>query len=133
MTSGFIRWAIRCSESHRITIAAAKTLKLTVKQEQKPDPSSLYPQVVYFQTPVEIEIGTAAGTRIEHVQIQAKEEQTFTFQVDSAPLLVNFDYGSTLIKELRFEKSTEQLSYQLAHDQDVLGRVWALQQLVCKT
>src|SRR6185503_7973545 len=112
--------------------AAAKTLKLTVKQEQKTDTSSLYPQVVYFQTPVEIEIGTAAGTRIEQAQIQAKEEQAFTFQLDSAPLLVNFDYGSTLIKELRFEKSTEQLSYQLAHDQDVLGRVWALQQLSAK-
>jgi aminopeptidase N len=37
-----------------------------------------------------------------------------------------------LIKELRFEKPTDQLSYQLAHDQDVLGRVWALQQLAAK-
>lgn len=112
--------------------ALAKALKLTVKQEQKPDPNSLYPQVVYFQTPVDIEIGTGSGTRIERARIQAKEEQTFTFQVDSAPLLVNFDYGSTLIKELRFEKATDQLSYQLAHDQDVLGRVWALQQLSAK-
>jgi aminopeptidase N len=112
--------------------AAAKTLKVTVKQEQKPDPNSLYPQVIYFQTPVNIEIGTASGTRIERAQIQPKEEQTFTFQVDSAPLLVNFDYANTLIKELRFEKPTDQLSYQLAHDQDVLGRVWALQQLAAK-
>jgi aminopeptidase N len=109
--------------------AAAKALKLTVKQEQKPDPNSLYPQVAYFETPVDIEIGTANGIRVERAQIQPKEEQTFTFQVDSAPLLVNFDYGGTLIKELHFEKSTDQLSYQLAHDRDVLGRVWALQQL----
>ena len=112
--------------------AAAKALKVTVKQEQKPDPNSLYPQVVYFQTPVEIEIGTAGGAKIERARIEPKEEQTFSFKVDSAPLLVNFDYGDTVIKELRFEKSMDQLSYQLAHDQDVLGRVWALEQLAAK-
>ena len=67
------------------TDAAAKALKLAVRQEQKPDPNSAYPQVAYFQTPVEIEIGTASGARIERIQIQPKEEQTFTFQVDSAP------------------------------------------------
>jgi len=112
--------------------AGAKALKLRVKQEQGPDPASPYPQVTYFQTPVEIEIGTASGTRIERAQIQPKEEQSFTFQVDSAPLLVNFDYGDTLIKELRFEKSADQLSYQLTHDDDMLGRFWALQQLSAK-
>ncbi len=112
--------------------ADAKALKLSVKQEQRPDPNSPYPQVTYFQTPVEIEIGTASGTRIERAQIQPKEEQTFTFQVESVPLLVNFDYGNTLIKELRFEKSADQLSYQLTHDDNVLGRVWALQQLSAK-
>ncbi|MEP6741186.1 MAG: M1 family aminopeptidase [bacterium] len=112
--------------------ATSKILKLTVKQEQKPDSNSLYPQVTYFQTPVDIEIGTASGAKIERIQIQPKEEQTFTFQVDSTPLLVNFDYGDTLIKELRFEKPTEQLAYQLVQDQDVLGRVWALEQLTAK-
>ncbi|HKP46354.1 MAG TPA: M1 family aminopeptidase [Pyrinomonadaceae bacterium] len=110
----------------------AKTLKLDVKQEQKPDPNSQYPQVTFFQMPVDIEITTAAGTKIERVQIEPREEQTFTLTADSAPLLVNFDYGSTLIKELRFEKSTDELAYQLANDQDVLGRVWALQQLAAK-
>ncbi|HEY0006039.1 MAG TPA: M1 family aminopeptidase [Pyrinomonadaceae bacterium] len=108
---------------------AAKTLTLNVRQEQKPDPDSQYPQAKLFQTPVEIEIGTNAGTRIERVQIEPKEDQSFSFPVDSEPLLVNFDFGGTLIKELNFEKTTEQLTYQLSHDQDVLGRVWALQQL----
>ena len=109
--------------------AAAKVLKLTVRQEQKPDPNSQYPQVTYFQTPVDIELGTAAGARIERILVEPKEEQAFTFPVDTQPLLVNFDYGDTLIKELRFEKSTDQLVYQLLHDQDVLSRVWALGQL----
>ena len=111
---------------------AKKSLTLTVTQEQRPDPESQYPQVVYFQTPVDIEIATASGTRIERVQIAAREEQTFTLAVDSEPLLVNFDYGDPLIKELIFYKTIGQLAYQLAHDQDVLGRIWALQQLATR-
>jgi len=109
--------------------ATKKTLVIKVRQEQLLDLESQYPQVVLFQTPVDIEIGTASGNRIERVQIDAKQEQSFRFSVDSEPLLVNFDYGGTLIKELVFDKTTGQLVYQLAHDQDVLGRIWALQQL----
>jgi aminopeptidase N len=109
--------------------AARKTLVIQVRQEQLLDLESQYPQVVLFQTPVDIEIGTASGNRIERVQIDARQEQSFRFSVDSEPLLVNFDYGGTLIKELLFDKTTGQLVYQLAHDQDVLGRIWALQQL----
>ncbi|HEV8371506.1 MAG TPA: M1 family aminopeptidase, partial [Pyrinomonadaceae bacterium] len=109
--------------------AASKSLQLTVRQKQVKDPDSQYPQAEFFQTPVEIEIGTATQTRIERVIIEPKKEQTFTFKVDSAPLLVNFDYKSTLIKELEFKKSVSELSYQLERDEDVLGRVWALNQL----
>jgi aminopeptidase N len=78
---------------------------------------------------VEIEIATTSGTRIERVTIDLKEEQSFTFPVDSEPQLVNFDYGNTLIKELHFQKTTAELIYQLSHDEDVMGRMWALGQL----
>ncbi len=108
---------------------SAKTLKLTVEQKQKTDPDSQFPQVALFQTPVEIEIATTSETRIERVQIEPKKEQTFTFKVDSKPVIVNFDYSGTLIKEIEFKKATEDLVYQLSHDQDVLGRMWALNQL----
>src|SRR6266853_389723 len=84
--------------------AAKKTLVIQVRQEQLLDLESQYPQVVLFQTPVDIEIGTASGNRIERVQIDARQE-------------------------LLFDKTTGQLVYQLAHDQDVLGRIWALQEL----
>ena len=106
-----------------------KSLTLVVEQQQKTDPSSLYPQVDLFQTPTDIEIGTATQTRIERVQIEPKRQQTFNFKVDSKPLLVNFDYQGTLIKELDFKKSNAELAYQLERDQDVLGRLWALNQL----
>ena len=108
---------------------ATKSLVLTVRQKQTKDPDSQYPQVELFQTPVEIEIGTGSNTRIERVRIEPKQEQTFTFKVDSKPLLVNFDYQGTLIKELDFKKSRTDLTYQLQHDQDVLGRIWALKEL----
>ncbi|HKR59791.1 MAG TPA: M1 family aminopeptidase [Pyrinomonadaceae bacterium] len=109
--------------------AAAKALKLTVEQRQQVDPEWLFPQVAYFRTPVEVEIETGSGTRIERVMIEPQKEQTFTFKSDSKPLLVNFDYGGTLIKELEFTKTNDELIYQLTKDQDVLGRLWALGQI----
>jgi aminopeptidase N len=109
--------------------AAAKTLTLKVRQEQKPDPNSDYPQVAFFRTPVDVEIGTSGNSRVERVMIEPKEEQTFTFPVDSQPILVNFDYGDTLIKELKFDKPTDELIYQATRDDDSMGRLWALGQL----
>jgi aminopeptidase N len=108
---------------------STKTLTLNIKQEQKPDPAYAYPQTTLFRTPVDVEIGTSTNTRIERRMIEPKEEQTLTFAVDAEPVLVNFDYGSTLIKELKFNKPTDELVYQLTRDEDVMGRMWALGQL----
>ena len=109
--------------------AATKTLTLTVKQEQEIDPNNAYPQVDFFRAPIEIEIGTNSQTRVEQALIQPVAEQKLTFQVDAEPMLVNFDYGNTLIKELIYDKPTDALVYQLTKDQDVMGRMWALAQL----
>jgi aminopeptidase N len=106
-----------------------KTLSLKVRQEQTPDPNSGYPQAGFFRAPIDVEIGTNGTTRIERVVIEPKEEQTFTFPVDTQPTLVNFDYGGTLIKELKFDKPTDELVYQLTKDEDVTGRLWAVNQL----
>ena len=108
---------------------ATKILKLSVEQLQTIDTTSQFPQVALFQTPVNIEIGTASGTRLERVQILPRKQQSFSLAVDSKPLLVNFDYHGTLIKELEFDKTTEDLSFQMTRDEDVLGRIWALSQL----
>jgi aminopeptidase N len=109
--------------------AASKTLTLAVAQYQKPDPNFTYPQAAFFETPVEIEIGTPTSVRVERVIIEPKEEQSFSFQVDAEPQLVNFDYGDTLIKDLFFDKPTDALIYQLTRDEDVMGRMWALDRL----
>jgi aminopeptidase N len=112
--------------------AAAKAVKLTIRQEQKPDADSAYPQVGFFQTPVDIELGAGTNTTVTRIQLEPKEEQTITIPFDVKPQLVNFDYGGTLIKELKFEKSTDELLYQVARDADMPGRLWAMKQLSAK-
>lgn len=108
---------------------AAKAVKLTIRQEQKPDAESAYPQVSFFQTPLDIELGAGNQTTVVRVQLEAKQEQTITIPFALKPQLVNFDYGGTLIKELKFEKTTDELIYQAARDADMPGRLWALNQL----
>ena len=112
--------------------AASKTLTLNVKQTQKVDPSNPFPQTEFFQTPVDIEIGTPSGVNVRRVQIAPLAENIFTFQVDGEPNLVNFDYEGTLLKELTFNKPTDELIYQLQNDKDVLGRRWAMGELTKK-
>jgi aminopeptidase N len=100
-------------------------LTLNVKQTQKIDILNEYPQVEFFQTFVDIKI----DDRVERVWIEPKAENVFTFNAPVQPKLISFDNESALIKELKFEKSTADLIYQLQNDKDVLGRNWALNQL----
>lgn len=108
--------------------AAAKKLTLNVKQTQKIDPLNEYPQAEYFQARVDI----AIDNRVEQVWLKPQAENVFTFDAATKPQLVNFDYEGTLIKEIKFEKSTDELIYQLKNDKDVLGRVWAMNQLAAR-
>lgn len=103
----------------------AKTLTLTVKQTQKPDSTRPWFQSPeFFTMPVDIAITTAAGEKIQRVWIDSREKQ-FTFEVDSKPLIINFDRGNYLIKQVKFNRSDDELAYQLLHDADVMGRVRA--------
>ncbi len=107
---------------------AKKQLTLNVKQTQKIDPDNEYPQVELFQTYVDV----AIDNRIERVWIEPQVENVFTFDAAVKPKIVNFDYQSTLIKEITFEKSVDDLIYQMQNDKDVLGRNWAMEQLAQK-
>lgn len=106
--------------------AAKKLLTINVKQTQKVDPNDEYPQVEFFQGKLEIEI----DGRIEQVWLEPKAENAFSFASTQQPRLVNFDYESTWIKEIKFEKSLEELLYQLEIDKDILGKRWAMGELV---
>jgi aminopeptidase N len=105
--------------------AAAKKLTLNVKQTQKIDLMNEYPQVEFFQTFVDIEI----DGNVQRVWIKPQAENVFTFDAANKPSLVDFDNEGTLIKELKFEKTTDELIYQFRNDKDVLGRKWAMSQL----
>jgi aminopeptidase N len=103
----------------------SKKLTLNVKQTQKIDTNNAYPQTDFFQSYVDVEI----DGRIERVWLKPQAENVFTFDVPVRPRLVNFDYESTLLKEMKFEKSTDELIYQMLNDKDVLGRRWAMGEL----
>jgi aminopeptidase N len=85
-----------------------------------------------FTMPVDIGITTTAGERIHRVLID-KLENEFTFEVDSKPLIVNFDRGNHLIKLVRSRKSDDELAYQVTHDADVMGRVNAATSLLFRS
>ena len=107
---------------------AKKQLTLNVKQTQKVDLTNDFPQTEYFQSYVDVEI----DNRIERVWLEPKETNVLTFAAATKPKLVNFDFESTLLKEIKFEKSVEDLIYQMLNDKDVLGRRWAMSELVKK-
>lgn len=111
----------------------AKSLKLTVKQTQKPDDKRpWFPSTDFFTMPVDVAITTVSGEKIHRVWVD-KREKEFTFEVDSKPLIVNFDRGNYLIKQVKFNRTDDDLAYQLTHDADVMGRVLAAIELKSHT
>ncbi|MEO6588407.1 MAG: M1 family aminopeptidase [Pyrinomonadaceae bacterium] len=108
--------------------AAAKKLTMNVKQTQKLNLTNEFPQTEFFQTYVDVEI----DGKVNRVWIKPQAENVFTFDSANEPKLVNFDYEGTILKELKFEKSTDELVYQLANDKDIIGRSWALNELTKK-
>lgn len=105
--------------------AASKKLTLNVKQTQKVDENNPFPQTRYFQTWVEVEIDGA----IHRVWLDPKEMNVFTFDSATEPKIVNFDYEGTLLKEMTFKKSADELLYQMANDKDMIARRWAMGEL----
>ncbi|MBP6002756.1 MAG: hypothetical protein KA746_04905 [Pyrinomonadaceae bacterium] len=104
---------------------AKKQLTLNVKQTQKIDLNNEYPQTDYFQSYVDV----AIDNKVSRVWLKPQAENVFTFDSAAKPKLVNFDYEGTLLKEMKFEKSTDDLLYQMANDKDPIGRRWAMAEL----
>jgi aminopeptidase N len=76
-----------------------------------------------FRVPVAIAIVTPQGRTSTTVWIR-KQEEVFEFAAASQPLLVRFDEGNVLIKEVNFPRPLDELIYQLRND-DVIGRMAA--------
>ncbi len=102
---------------------ARKVVRLKVVQVQ--DFSRGIP---VFRVPVAVKIVTAKGKDTKKVWIREREE-TFEFPAETKPLLVRFDEGNTLIKEVSFPRDQDELLFQLKND-DVIGRMGAAGELL---
>lgn len=109
--------------------ATAKKLTLNVKQTQKLDLNNEFPQTEFFQAYVDV----AVDNKVSRVWLKPEAENVITLESATKPKLVNFDYEGTLLKEMTFEKSTDDLLYQMANDKDVIGRRWAMSELEKKS
>jgi len=105
--------------------AASKKLTLNAKQTQTLDLNDPFPQTDKFQGPIDVEI----DGKVTRVWLKPQETNTFTFDSAAEPKIVNFDYEGTWLKELKFDKPTDELIYQMANDKDILARRWAMSEL----
>src|ERR1700682_812253 len=93
---------------------------LTVKQTQ-----TVEGRVGIFRVPVEVEITTAAGSKLFPITV-SKATQVFTLPADSAPLLVLFDKGGHILKTAEFRKEKKEWLYQLKNAADLSDRADAI-------
>ena len=101
----------------------AHKLLLIIKQTQKVD--SLTP---VFRMPVDIYIVTPAQKLNKKIWVDSLEN-SYSFDIPEKPLMVNFDKNNLLLKELKFDKSEDELIYQLKNDPNPDGRIQAAGQL----
>ncbi|MEW6072665.1 MAG: M1 family metallopeptidase [Planctomycetota bacterium] len=103
--------------------ADAKETVLSVRQTQ--DRSGMVP---VFRYPVPIELAWDGEKALHTVWIE-KAEQEVRLPAPTAPRMVRFDKGSTLLKTVKFPRSATALAYQAVHDDDVVGRFLAVEEL----
>ena len=98
-------------------------LYMNVAQTQKID--SLTP---VYKMPVDIFIVTKSQKITEQILVDSVTN-SYVFDVPAKPLMVNFDEENALLKEIHFDKNVDELIYQLKNDPNVVGRLWAAEQL----
>ena len=102
---------------------SSRAVHLSVKQTQHTD--SLTGE---FHMPVDIELTSPRGSATHRFNILSKDT-TFSVAAPEKPLLVIFDKGNWLIKDLKFRKSAEEWRYQAEHATDPVDRVRAVQEI----
>ena len=95
---------------------AGKKVNLEVTQTQKMEGN-----VGLFHVPIQVAITTASGEKDFPIEV-SKADETFSFAVDGAPLMVLFDRGDKILKSMDFQKSPEQWMHQLKSAPDVPDR-----------
>src|SRR6058998_2011554 len=103
---------------------AARKLTLTVKQTQqdsaKADSTGLaFETPPVFRMPVTIRVGTTGGDVVRRADLAAREQTIEVPGLASAPTMVVFDDGNTILNELTFDQPTAWLATQLKRDPDL--------------
>lgn len=101
-------------------------LLIKVKQIQSKIDSTAYSQVDFFEGKISIEI----DGKIEPIYVHPQQENIFTFQCNTAPQFVNFNYEQIFLCETNFTKSREELLAQLHGSKDVLAKQDAFNELI---
>jgi aminopeptidase N len=100
---------------------------LVVKQTQKVGGA-----VPLFRMPVDVKFVADGKKTVKRIWV-SKAEETFAFPLDARPQIVRFDDGGWIAKTLKFEKTTDDWMFQLANDDDVIGRLEAMDSLADRT
>jgi aminopeptidase N len=104
---------------------ADKTVRVQVRQTQKLDD-----QTPLFRLPTTLEITEAVGkTRVVPVVIDGASQE-YVIPCAARPKMVQIDPEGWLIKEVDFEKPSEENQFQLVHAACVLGRLDAARELL---
>jgi aminopeptidase N len=100
-----------------------KMAKVTVRQMQK-----ITPNVLLFNFPLTIRFKGKFGTVDRPVVVNEKETD-FYFPLESAPRIVRLDPDYTLLTKTTLSLPNDMLYAQLADQEDVVGRLLAIEQL----
>jgi aminopeptidase N len=116
--------------------SSAAIVTLIVQQTQQdssktPADSSgvRYTTPAVFRTPVVIRVGTATGDVIARAQLTRRQDTIVVRDVKTAPTMVVFDDGNTILKQLSFDQPTAWLATQLQRDPNLWNRHWVIAQL----
>jgi aminopeptidase N len=101
---------------------STKSVRLHVEQIQKRDSLT-----DIFRTPVNIEITTDSQSVVHRVEI-LNGDTVFVLPSREKPRMVIFDKGNWLIKELRFEKTDDELKIQMREATNPTDRLRAVRQ-----
>ena len=99
-----------------------KMLKVTIVQKQ-----DSIPGVPVYTIPVNLGFVVEGKKIVKEIWLKNKTED-FYFEFAAQPLLVRFDEGNYLLKEVTFKKSLPELLYQAEND-DMIGRLTAVNEL----
>jgi aminopeptidase N len=81
-----------------------------------------------FKMPLTIGIYTRGADPVLKEVWLEKRDESFTWKLDKEPDMVRFDVGNILLKEWTYNKEADELIYQAEND-DVIGKIWAIEQL----